>query len=137
MLCTRCGYNLATHQRTVAGRPAALGKPVDPKWETPWYKTAYPYLAVVVVILAVLYYLGRENPAMMLAFLGAAVLYSLVTHIIVVVAAFRESVGTGFLTLCIPFYALYFVLKVSESDTLKVLYSVAVIINILVRFLAK
>src|SRR5712691_4482889 len=27
VLCTNCGYNLATGQRTVAGRQAALGKP--------------------------------------------------------------------------------------------------------------
>ena len=35
VLCTVCGYNLATGQRTVAGRPAALGKPATTQWETP------------------------------------------------------------------------------------------------------
>jgi predicted anti-sigma-YlaC factor YlaD len=135
VLCTACGYNLATGQRTVAGRPAALGKPAAPQYDAPWYKTVYPYLGFVVVVLGVLYFLGRGNPAMMLAFLGTAVLYSVTAHIIVVVAAFRESVGTGFLTLCIPFYALYFVFKVSDSDTLKLLYAVAVVINISLRFL--
>jgi len=74
---------------------------------------------------------------MMLAFIGTAALYTLTAHIIVVVAAFRESVGTGFLTLCIPFYALYFVFKVSDSDTLKVLYTAAVIINLSLKFLAQ
>ena len=59
------------------------------------------------------------------------------THIIVVVAAFRESAGTGFLTLCVPFYALYFVFKMSDNDTLKVLYSVAVLINLVLRFIPK
>jgi hypothetical protein len=54
----------------------------------------------------------------------------------VVIAAFRESVGTGFLTLCVPFYALYFVFSVSESDTLKLLYASAVVINISLKFLA-
>ena len=137
VLCTVCGYNLATRQRTVAGRPAAPGKPAAPQYDAPWYKTAYPYLGVVFLVLGVLYFFGRENPSIMLAFLGTAVLYSLTVHIIVVVAAFRESVGTGFLTLCIPFYALYFVFKVSESDTLKLLYGAAVLLDLSLRFLTK
>lgn len=135
MLCPQCGYNRVTGQRIVAGRPVAPGKPGAPQWETPWYKTAYPYLGALFVVLGVLYFLGKQNPVFMLAFLGTAVLYSLVVHIIVVVAAFRESAGTGFLTLCIPFYALYFVYKVCENDTLKVLYTVAVLLNISLRFL--
>src|SRR5205814_6170400 len=93
VLCTNCGYNLATRQRTVAGRPAALGKPAKTQFETPWYKTAYPYIGVVVLVMVILYYLGRSNPAMMLAFLGVAVLYVLVAHILVVISAFKESVG--------------------------------------------
>src|SRR5437867_12035140 len=30
VLCTSCGYNLATGKRIVAGQPAALGRPVEP-----------------------------------------------------------------------------------------------------------
>jgi len=137
ILCINCGYNLKTGQRMVAGRPAALGKPSSDQWETPWYKTAYPYVGLLVVALGLFYFLGRENPAMMLAFVGIAVLYSLTIHITVIVAAFRESAGTGLLTLCIPFYALYFVFKVSESDTLKVLYGVAVLVNLSLGFIDK
>lgn len=135
VLCTSCGYNLKTGQRTVAGRPAAAGKPSPQRWETPWYKTAYPYIGGVIVLLAVLYFFGRTNPPIMLAFVGLALLYSVGVHIIVVVAAFKESAGTGFLTLCVPFYALYFVFKVAENDTLKLLYTSAVIINLSLRFL--
>src|SRR5512138_2707025 len=53
ILCTQCGYNTATRQRTVAGRPAPLGKPTAASYETPWYATSYPYVGAVVVILAV------------------------------------------------------------------------------------
>jgi len=130
ILCINCGYNLKTGQRMVAGRPAAPGKPSSDQWETPWYKTAYPYVGLLVVALGLFYLLGRGNPAMMLAFVGTAVLYSLTIHIIVIVAAFRESAGTGFLTLCIPFYAIYFVFKVSDNDTLKILYGVAVLVEL-------
>ena len=135
VLCIRCGYNLATKTRMVAGRPAAPGKPSAPSGESKWYTSPYPYLAFVLAVLAVLYALGRGNPAMMLAFVGFAILYALTVHIIVLVAAFRESVGTGFLTLCVPFYALYFVFKVNESDTLKVLYGTAIVIQIAMKFI--
>jgi hypothetical protein len=119
----------------VAGKQVAPGKPAKDQWETPWYKTAYPYVGVVVAVLAVLYFLGKDNPAMKLAFIGVAALYVLTVHIIVAVAAFRDSIGTGFLALCIPLYALYYVFKVNEDDTLKVLYGFAFVINIALRFI--
>lgn len=72
---------------------------------------------------------------MMMAFIGTALLYALAAHICVIVAAFQESVGTGFLTLCLPFYAFYFVFKVSDNSTLQLLYSVAIVINIALKFL--
>jgi len=135
VICSKCGYNIATKQRVGGGRVAAAGRgKVAAAGEAKWYATAYPYIGVVLVILAVLYFLGRENPPMMLAFLLAAALYYVVVHIMVLVAAFRQSVGTGFLTLCVPFYALYFVLKVSESQTLKALYSFAILIGLFLKF---
>ena len=36
--------------------------------------------------------------------------------IIILIAAFKKSVGTGFLTLCVPFYVLYFVFAQYESE---------------------
>jgi DNA-directed RNA polymerase subunit RPC12/RpoP len=137
VLCTTCGYNLATKQRTVAGRPAALGKPTAPKYDAPWYKTPYPYIGFVLVVLGVFYFLGRANPLFMVAFLVSAGLYYVAALIIVLVAAFKEGVGTGFLTLCIPFYAIYFVFKVNDNDTLKLIYGVAIIIGLILRFLPK
>jgi hypothetical protein len=85
--------------------------------------------------MGILFYLGKENPAMMLAFVGVAAIYCLVVHILVLVAAFQEGAGTGFLALCLPFYAWYFVFKVSDNDTLKILYFSAIILNIVIRFL--
>ncbi|MDB6110376.1 MAG: hypothetical protein JWR69_2126 [Pedosphaera sp.] len=123
VLCTNCGYNTATRQRTVAGRPAAMGKPSAPQYEAVWYKTAYPYVGAVAVLLALLYFLGRGNPIIMLAFFGMAVLYILTVQIIVLVAAFKESVGMGFLVLCLPITAFYFVFKVQDNDTIKILYA--------------
>ena len=135
VLCTKCGYNLATKQRTVAGRPAAPGRAMAPRGDVPWYKTAYPYIGVVLATLGVLYFLGRQNESMMMAFVLVAVLFYMTVHIMVLVAAFRESVGTGFLTLCVPFYAIYFVTKVSDSQTLKILYTAALIVGLSLKFI--
>ena len=99
--------------------------------------TPYPYLGVVAVVLAVLYYMGRQNPSLILVFIATAFLYILVAHIMVVVAAFRKSVRTGVLALCLPFYALYFVFKVSNNNALKVIYTAAVLIIIPVTFAVK
>ena len=121
----------------VAGQVVAPGRPTSDQWETPWYKTAYPYVGLLVALMAIFYLLGRQNESFMLAFLGLGALYSLGVHLVVVVTAFRESAGTGFLTLCIPFYALYFVFKVNDNDTLKLLYALAIIINLSLRFIVR
>jgi len=135
VLCINCGYNLSTGKRIVAGQSAPLGKPTAPQWETPWYKTGYPYVGVVFAVLGVGYALGRDNPKVVLALVGIALLYWLTVHLIVLIAAFRSGVGTGFLCLCIPLYVLYFVFKVHDNDTLKVLYGGVVLINIGFRIL--
>jgi len=145
VLCTACGFNLRTGKRMVPTKPGAAPgrrpparKPAaatgDP-WEVPWYKTAYPYVGLVVGVLALLYFLGRSNPALMSVFLGVVAIYVLTAHIIVAVAAFREGAGTGILTLCVPFFAIYFVFKINDNDTLKVLYGFAIVLNIALRFI--
>lgn len=72
---------------------------------------------------------------MLLAGVGVGVLYSLVVHIFVLIAAFKDGVGTGFLTLCLPFYALYFVFRVNNNNTLSMLFAVSLIIQIAFKFL--
>jgi hypothetical protein len=135
VLCINCGFNLTTGKRMVAGQVMASGRPAETQWETPWYKTALPYVGALVLLLGVLYLLGRQNRSYMFAFLLTAGLYSGVVHIVVIVAAFQEGMGTGFLTLCVPFFSLYFVFKTNDSDTLRVLYAVAVVLNLAVRFI--
>jgi DNA-directed RNA polymerase subunit RPC12/RpoP len=131
VLCTNCGYNLVTRQRTVAGKPAALGKPRVQSGEAPWYLTPWPYVGLVVLLIAIFYFTG-----MMIPLLGVVVLYVFTVHILVVIAAFHDSVVTGLLALCIPIYTLYWVFKHSENDTLKVLYGFAFLLNIGIRVLA-
>jgi hypothetical protein len=136
LLCVQCGYNLSTKKRMVAGQAVAPGKPSSDQWETPWYQTALPYVGALVVVLGLLYMWGRTNERAMIAFAGIGGVYCLVIHIAVVVAAFKEGSGTGMLALCVPFYALYFVFK-EESPTLKILYCVAIVVNVCIRMLVK
>ncbi len=135
ILCTQCGYNKATGRKPSVGAPGAAGK-ARAAARDEWYLKPYPYLGVLAVVLGVLYFLGRENPLMMLAFIGVVAIYYFAVWIVVLVVAFKDNVGTGFLTLCIPFYAIYFVFKVQESDTLKVLYGVAVLLGFLIKFIS-
>jgi hypothetical protein len=102
---------------------------------TPWYKTAYPYLGFVVLVLGVMAFLAQGNAEMKLALVGVGALYCLVIHIIVVVVAFTDGAGNGFLTLCIPYYGLCYVFKLCDNDTLRILYLGAWIINLALRFL--
>src|SRR5262245_1574767 len=74
VLCTRCGFNLATGQRTVAGRPAARGAPRAPSGDTPFYKTPLLYLAIFAGILLTLFLVGLKVPILMVAFVGLALL---------------------------------------------------------------
>jgi hypothetical protein len=46
------------------------------------------------------------------------------------VSAFRASIGQGFLCLCIPIYAVYFVFKQSENALLMAFYAVAILLNL-------
>lgn len=136
VLCTSCGYNLVTRQRATVSRPAARPKAAY-AGEAPWYMTPWPYIGLVALLVGVFYFLGKQNPPFYLGIAVVLGLYMLTTQLLVLIAAFRESVVTGFLTLCIPFYALYFVFKVNENDTLKLLYSFNVLIFIAAKVIGK
>ena len=85
----------------------------------------------IVGALGLLCIAGWLSPGMATAYAVVSGLFSLVVGILVLIAAFRESVGQGFLTLCIPFYALYFVYGRLEDALLKVLFTVALISRVL------
>jgi hypothetical protein len=128
VICMNCGFNLRTGQRV------ATKKSSDP-YSTAWYKTPLPYLGALIVVLGLLYWLGQSNPPMMLAFIGIAALYSFAIHLAVIVVAFKEDgAGAGFMTMCIPFYALYYVMQ-DDHPNLKILYPVALGLNLAIRFL--
>ena len=64
---------------------------------------------------------------MALVFHGVQAIFVLGVGICVLVSAFRESAGQGFMTMCIPCYVFYFVYGVCDSPLIKVLYSIAIL----------
>ncbi len=88
----------------------------------PWFTCAVPAL-----ILYLLFDHAHDNPNSAAVFLVPQLLFSLIVLVIIYVEAFRDGIGTGFLTLCLPPYTLYYVLSVNESAHLKGLFAVSLI----------
>ena len=122
VICTACGYNTVTRKK-LAVTP---GKRSSAAKEKAWYANPLLYFGLVVVTALVFWFLGRSNPSMQTVFSVVVVGYYLIARLIVLVAAFSEGKMTGFLTLFLPIYDLYFVFMVNENRTLKRLYSTAV-----------
>lgn len=136
-LCTECGYDLVTGQRlqmqtqsAPPPRPGAFPPAPAPTRKKPLASEGLnPNIVagVIVLVLGVLYALARSNPEMALVYVAVQGIYSLVIAVMVLIKAFQESTGTGFMTLCIPCYILYFVYGLSESPMLKALFSVSLL----------
>jgi len=136
VLCTKCGYNLATGQRLKAGRGAgaAAVRKAAPA-SSGWASNPNVWLGILLGFFGLLYAFARMHPVGPLVFVFVALLYYVGVSITVLVLAFKEGAGTGFMTLCIPFYALYFVYGLSENPMLKALYSVALLVMLAIRTL--
>jgi hypothetical protein len=87
-----------------------------------------PWVAFVLpaAFFGILYAAATLNNDMALLYHVADTLFGLVVVVLVLVQAFRESLGTGLLTLCVPFYVLYFVFAVNSSGHLKALFAVSI-----------
>jgi hypothetical protein len=113
-------------------RLPAMPKPARPERERtaglpevlkqPWFAFVLP-----AAILGVLFLLARNNEELVELYKLPQSLFGLVVGVIVLVQAFRESIGTGILTLCLPFYVFYFVFFVNENPHIKALFGVSVI----------
>lgn len=110
-LCTNCGFNTATggrlavkqvrEKRDWSGTTGAMGWLINPG--------VAALVALALYGLAMALAMGHPNRADGgVVFSAWHLPFSLGVSIFVLVLAFRESVGTGFLTLCVPCYVLYF-----------------------------
>ncbi len=140
-MCVKCGTNLKTGQKVsrpgmpgVSARTTMVAAAAGP---TVWYKTAYPYLGAYFAVLALLYFLGKDDPLMKLGCILGVLLYILVAKIVVTVFAFKDDgMGKGFLCLCIDIYTVYYVFKVSERQLSKLLYGIVCVIGLAARIIS-
>jgi len=134
VVCTKCGFNLATGRPAGTQTVGARGKAAK---SDSWVGNPNIWLGIVILIFAGLFLFGRSSDTGMIVYLLCAALYVIAVNIWVLIAAFKDSVGTGFLTLCIPVYGVYFVFSKSENPMLKTLYTAALALGLSLRFLKR
>jgi len=120
-------------------RPAIIEpeeEPVAISLEIPGFLKA-PWFAFVVpaAVLGGLFAMAFDDPEHTRTFLALHCVYSVIVWLLVLIEAFRHGIGTGLLTLFLPFYILYFVLSVNRNAHLKALFSVAILSTVAMLFL--
>jgi len=92
----------------------------------PWVSFAVP-----TIVFLVLYSAARQDANAAQAFGFLALMYCASIELLIRVLAFCESIGTGFLTLCLPFFELYFVYWINENRYIKALYTASLLVTAL------
>jgi hypothetical protein len=135
LLCVACGYSLQ------AGRKFQTTKKSAPRGDAPAggaLQSAVNHPMFLAGVSAAIY--GALIPAAASAGPGSVIIplfvvwdlmFSLALAILILVLAFRESFVAGLLTLCLPFYVLYFVYGVCEYSPVKWLFAVNIAVHIL------
>jgi hypothetical protein len=133
VICLNCGFNTQTGHKL----DVSVSKPKrDDGGATDFLGTNGPLFAGLgaVVIYAALAFVtnGISDPQSAVAtYYAFHMPFATAAWIFVLVLAFKESVGTGFLTLCVPCYILYFVYGVTDSRWAKFLYSASLVGNVI------
>ena len=104
-------------------------------WIVGLIKNPLVVAAVYVIITMLVLMMVKASPDNMVVAGILLIVYFLLSPaimIIVLIDAFRESIFTGFLSLFLPFYILYFVYGVSESAWVKCLFTANILVQIMV-----
>ena len=133
VICMNCGFNT----KSGLAMPVKVKKAPRDGSSTSEKATAMlrsPFIvsmAIMVIIgtlLVIVYASGSVEVALALALFVSVFLIA--TTIFVLVLAFMEGVGQGFLTLCIPFYIIYFVFFVTDNQWARWLFVVSLVIRV-------
>ncbi|UCD75318.1 MAG: hypothetical protein JSV91_00055 [Phycisphaerales bacterium] len=136
VLCTNCGFSTKTGQRLsvetkkpkrqrAAGEGSLIGNLLSPGGVG----------LATLIILSVFFALATSNEVVALVYLLTAGFFGFGVWIVVLVFAFSEGIGQGFLTLCVPCYILYYVFGVCDNQYVKILYVLSILANISTYFL--
>ncbi len=135
VICTSCGYNTQSG-RTLHVDVATQKPPREPNPHvgvatsillSP-FGVSMMVLATVVIVYFVI--LATGSPAAIQAWIIVLDSFFLITTVVVLVVAFREGIGQGLLTLCVPFYVIYFVFAVTDNQWAKWLFLVALVLRV-------
>ena len=133
-LCTNCGHSLQGERQV----KTKVDKAPKAKRESSGQLGALLLHPVTVALAylglnAALFVVGLISPEFFVL-LG---LVSLVHQVLsfslgvwILITAFREGIGQGFLTLCVPFYVIYFVFFVCDSLWIRYFFAVQILISI-------
>lgn len=138
VMCMNCGHNLQSGQavstkvgkvKKVKGESGGGGQGMVKLIKNPLVVSVALFVILMMMILIVM--ATPENKELAVVFALVSYGIGLVINVCVLVVAFREGIGTGFLTLCLPFYILYFVYGVNESSWVKGLFTANLLAQIL------
>lgn len=136
VLCTNCGYQTTTGRHLEA-------KTIKAKHETSreigglvGLLRSPPGVALVALIFfGIFFVLARSDESIAAGYLLVQGFFGLAVGVTVLVLAFREGIGTGLLTLCLPFYSLYFVFAVCDNQHVKLLFPLSILASVAGYFL--
>ena len=127
ILCTNCGHNLQTGEKLQTRKRTSPRVGVGGATHIAGLLSPGGIALVALAAVAILYVLSLQGQPMMLMAFGVLAMFSAAMNITVLVFAFMQSVGQGFLTLCVPCYVLYFLASVCENNYVRYLWVVAFI----------
>lgn len=132
VVCMQCGYNAQTG-RKMKTRTIKTRQPKEKKESRLAQSGAQGALVAFVLgtIVAVGLTVGAWNNVNMLMVAGGVLgLFSFVSGIAIIVTAFMDSIAQGFLTMCIPFYAIYWVFFRSENFGIMALFGLNIVVTV-------
>lgn len=132
VICTFCGYNMQTGHRLTVEKVAAK-EPGALSAGNAAGLLANPMIIALAILTGFGIFAstawGNATPTM--AYIAINSLFALGVAVTVLICAFREGVGQGLLTLCVPFYVLYFVYAVCDSVWIRWLFTASILSQLL------
>lgn len=131
VICTSCGYNTQTGQRlSVKTVKAPRESSFELSGMLGLVLGPYGVALIIGALMAVLFAVAQGDETKVFAYLALDGLFALAIGVVTLIFAFRESAGTGFLTLCVPCYAVYFIYGVSDNSYLRILFPLSILMRI-------
>lgn len=127
-VCIRCGYSRSRGRRLEVNTGAAReGGGALAGGAAAVLLSPMSVGVAAIALVGLLFGLATTSVEVTVAYMGIVGLFGLVLGVTVLVLAFVEGIGQGLLTLCVPFYAIYFVYAVCESSYVKWLFGASML----------